>query len=649
MGAIAYESPPKIQPFIFPTNVVIGQKASVSCTAISGDPPLDFRWLKNGKEISSGGSITIRNVVDVSVLVIDSVDATFTANYTCQLRTSGGLDSYTASLNVKEPSKWLNSIQDQDLKAGDNKTIECKADGIPPPKVVWTTKSDPEEMTMNFLTNQLQVAGSSKLLLHNAKPEDSGYYSCTSDNGVESSISRTILINILAFLFVMLIYCVTSETSLRILPFSFPLESSIIGKRVLTMCAPTASEKVEFKWLRNGKEISKGLNVDIRTFSDFSNLVIDPLTEDDSGNYTCVATSKGRTASFTTSLKVLVPPEWKSIPLDVDALSGNPVLLECLGYGTPKPSTNWYRTQNENLDFLPLTESTDLTIFPNGSLLLNPIDKEDEGLYKCNVSNGIGNGIAKTVVVRVIVLKALRKIKYFCAFRKCYLWEKMSLTMVGYMISSFLIIEVATFFLPIVVNGESPLQITPFSFPAKSVIGKRVIATCAPSAGEKLDFKWLRNGQELSKSVNLDIRSYSDLSNLVIDPLTEEDTGNYTCIISANGMTASYTTTLQVLVPPVWKEMPHDIDARSGDSLLRPCIGTGMPNPSTTWYRTQSENNEFVPFLYTSDVTVSLNGSLVINSVRKEDEGLYKCNVSNGIGPQLLKTIVVRVIVHLSA
>lgn len=62
-----------------------------------------------------------------------------------------------------------------------------------------------------------------------------------------------------------------------------------------------------------------------------------------------------------------------------------------------------------------------------------------------------------------------------------------------------------------------------------------------------MTFKWMKNGKELSKGLNVDIRSFSDLSNIVIDPLMEEDSGNYTCVVNARGLTESYTTTLDVL------------------------------------------------------------------------------------------------------
>lgn len=66
--------------------------------------------------------------------------------------------------------------------------------------------------------------------------------------------------------------------------------------------------------------------------------------------------------------------------------------------------------------------------------------------------------------------------------------------------------------------------------------------------GEKMDFKWLKNGKELTSGYqNIRIISVGLMSNLVIDPLSAEDSGNYTCVVSARGMTGSYTTYLDVL------------------------------------------------------------------------------------------------------
>lgn len=62
-----------------------------------------------------------------------------------------------------------------------------------------------------------------------------------------------------------------------------------------------------------------------------------------------------------------------------------------------------------------------------------------------------------------------------------------------------------------------------------------------------MEFKWFKSGKTLSKGLNVDIRSYPDLSTLVIDSLSEEDSGNYTCTVNSRGVTVSYTTTLQVL------------------------------------------------------------------------------------------------------
>lgn len=51
---------------------------------------------------------------------------------------------------------------------------------------------------------------------------------------------------------------------------------------------------------------------------------------------------------------------------------------------------------------MTISTSDHLTVAPNGSLLVLSLEKSDEGLYKCNVSNKIGSPLLKTLAVKVI-------------------------------------------------------------------------------------------------------------------------------------------------------------------------------------------------------------------------------------------------------
>ncbi|KAG8172950.1 hypothetical protein JTE90_005599, partial [Oedothorax gibbosus] len=131
-------------------------------------------------------------------------------------------------------------------------------------------------------------------------------------------------------------------------------------------------------------------------------LIIDPLSEDDSGNYTCVANARGISESYTTVLEVLAPPLWKITPTDMDAISGDTVTLNCQGTGKPEPSVTWSRNIGSSTDYAPLSTSNHHIMHQNGSIVLPNIQKENEGLYKCNISNGIGDPLFKAVVIKVI-------------------------------------------------------------------------------------------------------------------------------------------------------------------------------------------------------------------------------------------------------
>ncbi|PRD27171.1 UNVERIFIED_CONTAM: Hemicentin-1 [Trichonephila clavipes] len=370
--------------------------------------------------------------------------------------------------------------------------------------------------------------------------------------------------------------------SFKIQPFYFP-DKSIIGGRIITTCATSTNEKMAFKWLKNGREIIGSNNIQIRSFPEFSTLILDSLTEEDSGNYTCVANARE-------------PPSWIKIPNDIDAIRGDQVTLNCFGTGKPSPSVAWSRTLAHKLEYVPLTNSSQASISSNGSLTLTNVVKEDEGMYLCNISNGIGQSLQKAVVVRVIV------------------------------------------------SGVKAFKVQPFSFSPSSVIGKRVITLCTTTTEEKVEFKWLKNGQEITKNNKINVRSFPELSNLIIESLTESDSGNYTCIASTRGISESFTATLEVLVPPTWKYTPTDVEAVSGDSVTLNCQGTGKPEPNTFWSRIVGSSSEYVPVTNSNQFVFHNNASLVLSEIEKDHEGVYKCTVSNEIGENLTKTIIVKVI-----
>ncbi|XP_023225168.1 Down syndrome cell adhesion molecule-like protein Dscam2 [Centruroides sculpturatus] len=128
---------PKIQPFNFPKQVILNQKVSTTCTAMSGPPPLEFSWLKDGKEIHTKDNLSIQTYKDYSVLLIERVDVQSAGNYTCTLSASSGVDRYTASLEIRAPPKWIKEPEDKDIKVGSTLILECEATGLPSPDVSW--------------------------------------------------------------------------------------------------------------------------------------------------------------------------------------------------------------------------------------------------------------------------------------------------------------------------------------------------------------------------------------------------------------------------------------------------------------------------------------------------------------------------------
>lgn len=92
---------PKIVPFSFgnePAN--FGEPASVQCSVVLGDFPIDIVWLLNGAPVDNELVSTAKLGKRLSVLNIDAVSGEHSGNYTCSASNLAGANEHTSALRV---------------------------------------------------------------------------------------------------------------------------------------------------------------------------------------------------------------------------------------------------------------------------------------------------------------------------------------------------------------------------------------------------------------------------------------------------------------------------------------------------------------------------------------------------------------------
>lgn len=93
---------PQVAPFDFGEDTYnAGDTVSLTCTVTKGDMPIEILWLFNESPLNSGsGVILSRSGRKISMLSIDSIEATHRGNYTCVAKNVAGEASHSALLHV---------------------------------------------------------------------------------------------------------------------------------------------------------------------------------------------------------------------------------------------------------------------------------------------------------------------------------------------------------------------------------------------------------------------------------------------------------------------------------------------------------------------------------------------------------------------
>ncbi|GLD47685.1 papilin, partial [Lates japonicus] len=158
-----------------------------------------------------------------------------------------------------------------------------------------------------------------------------------------------------------------------------------------TIVPPSALQSVTIQWTKDGQTLS-----DPR-FTQHSDgtLIFGGLKSDDSGVYTCTATSPQQLEQRQVQLRVQADLRITTAPNNIQVSEGSTALLPCVVSGD-NINIGWSRN---GVPVRP--DGRNILMSSDGSLILNNVKPSDEGTYTCNAYTGIYS-VSATAEVRVI-------------------------------------------------------------------------------------------------------------------------------------------------------------------------------------------------------------------------------------------------------
>ncbi|XP_036431172.1 myopalladin [Colossoma macropomum] len=290
-------------------------------------------------------------------------------------------------------------------------TFTCKVVGIPIPKVYWF-KDGKQILKKNRHFKRIREGdGTCCLYIEAATNDDDGNYtvmaanpqgriSCSGHLIVQSGLMRNRPV----------IHLQRVRTRVKQVEEGEPCQERFFqphflqapgdmvsheGRLCRLDCKVSGLPHPEIIWLLNGKPICPDLTHRMLVRENgIHSLVIDPLTKDDAGTYTCIASNKAGQGSFCLTLSV-VEKEMKQAPQFVEKLQntgiaeGTPVRLECRVVGMPPPVLYW-KKDNDTISDSKERFSLHQDATGYGCLLIQPTRKEDAGWYTVSAKNEAG-------------------------------------------------------------------------------------------------------------------------------------------------------------------------------------------------------------------------------------------------------------------
>ncbi|XP_038204802.1 neurofascin isoform X4 [Arvicola amphibius] len=561
----------------------------IECEA-KGNPAPSFHWTRNSRffNIAKDPRVSMRR--RSGTLVIDFRSGgrpeEYEGEYQCFARNKFGTAlSNRIRLQVSKSPLWpKENLDPVVVQEGAPLTLQCNPPpGLPSPVIFWMSSS------MEPITQDKRVSQghNGDLYFSNVMLQDMQTdYSCNARFHFTHTIQQKN-----PFTLKVLTNNPYNDSSLRNHPdmysargvaertpsFMYPQGTSsskmvLRGMDLLLDCIASGVPTPDIAWYKKGGDLPS----DKTKFENFNKaLRITNVSEEDSGEYFCLASNKMGSIRHTISVRVKAAPYWLDEPKNLILAPGEDGRLVCRANGNPKPTVQWM-VNGEPLQSAPPNPNREVA---GDTIIFRDTQISSRAVYQCNTSNEHGYLLANAFVS---------------------------------------------------VLDVPPRMLSPRNQLIKVILYNRTRLDC-PFFGSPIPtLRWFKNGQ----GSNLDGGNYHVYENgsLEIKMIRKEDQGIYTCVATNILGKAENQVRLEVKDPTRIYRMPEDQVVKRGTTVQLECRVKHDPSLKLTvsWLKDDEP-------LYIGNRMKKEDDSLTIFGVAERDQGSYTCMASTELDQDLAK------------
>ncbi|XP_028023584.2 neurofascin isoform X4 [Balaenoptera acutorostrata] len=544
----------------------------IECEA-KGNPAPSFHWTRNSRffNIAKDPRVSMRR--RSGTLVIDFRSGgrpeEYEGEYQCFARNKFGTAlSNRIRLQVSKSPLWpKENLDPVVVQEGAPLTLQCNPPpGLPSPVIFWMSSS------MEPITQDKRVSQghNGDLYFSNVMLQDMQTdYSCNARFHFTHTIQQKNPFN----LKVLTTRGVAERTPSFMHPQGTASSQMVLrGMDLLLECIASGVPTPDIAWYKKGGDLPS----DKAKFENFNKaLRITNVSEEDSGEYFCLASNKMGSIRHTISVRVKAAPYWLDEPKNLILAPGEDGRLVCRANGNPKPTVQWM-VNGEPLQSAPPNPNREVA---GDTIIFRDTQISSRAVYQCNTSNEHGYLLANAFVS---------------------------------------------------VLDVPPRMLSPRNQLIRVILYNRTRLDC-PFFGSPIPtLRWFKNGQ----GSNLDGGNYHVYENgsLEIKMIRKEDQGIYTCVATNILGKAENQVRLEVKDPTRIYRMPEDQVAKRGTTVQLECRVKHDPSLKLTvsWLKDDEP-------LYIGNRMKKEEDSLTIFGVAERDQGSYTCVASTELDQDLAK------------